>query len=158
MSFDCKIPKQKTPFIVRYLIKILVYPFMIFDLFIRRCMSFFISTNYSLKGDCIQCGKCCEEILIEWPKYLDYIPFLKSLYSWWLRDINGFYFFYNEFEEIDEQQFRTVKCRYLSNNKCRHYFLRPMICRQYPKMDHFKYPHLFEKCGYRVVLHKKRKK
>ena len=47
------------------------------------------------------------------------------------------------------KEMRVMGCRYLNREgMCDQYKLRPSICRQWPKIEHFGYPRILKGCGF----------
>ena len=144
-----EVPVQRLPGFIRWTLRGIISPFMMFDLIIQRLLRFCIRSPYRFKGRCKQCGVCCRYILCEWPRYLKRFPLLEKLYVWWLTEVNGFYFYDFDIEE-DGCVYRLMTCRYLSSKgKCLHHRMRPAICRQYPWIGYFRRPWFLPKCGYK---------
>ncbi len=94
------------------------------------------SSKYIVKGKCKQCGTCCTSILFSDEK--GYIKTEEDFEK--LKKKHLIYnFFYpngkvqNEGEEL-EGAF-LFKCKFLKNNRCSIYFIRPIFCRDYPAIN-----------------------
>ena len=146
------IPKQILPGWVRWPIRCLVFPFMFFDIGIQRVIEKLFPRPFTLKGGCKMRGHCCYYILLLWPRYLKWLPFIGWAYTWWLTEVNGFFFRGFTIEDDQGDQFRVMSCRYLQpNGKCGHHILRPTICRQHPRRGFYKKPRILKGCGYQVT-------
>ena len=55
----------------------------------------------------------------------------------------------------EEKEVYVMGCRYLQKNKrCKHYFLRPMVCRKWPIIEYFGYPKVLKGCGFSYKIRK----
>lgn len=152
-SFE--IPRQKLPGFIRWPIRVLAYPFMIIDLYSARFVQLFMKPKYKLEGACKKRGACCRFIHLGWPKK-GKLSFFSKVYIFWQIEILGFYFKDFDFVE-DEEVTKVMGCRYLrKDGSCSHYFLRPGLCRNWPKLHPLRRPVLLKGCGYKAVLRKKK--
>lgn len=119
----------------------------------------FTSSKYVIKGKCKQCGKCCTCILFSNEKgYIKNEEDFKILQKKHLI----YNFFYpngqvtGEGEEV-EGAF-MFKCKFLKNNKCSIYLIRPIFCRDYPAINK-KFIEMggttLDECGFRFEPDKK---
>ena len=146
--------KSSLIFWIRWPIKITIYPFMMLDLFIQ-CLLRRLVSPYKLERKCYKCGTCCNYILLSWPRFLDVQPSLGRWYIWWYTHIHGFYLRNLDIEEDNGFRYVVMGCRYLlSDHKCKHYLLRPAICRQFPWNGYYRHPTIRKGCGYKVSLKK----
>jgi len=113
----------------------------------------FTAPKYILQGECKKCGRCCRNIV-----FFAYDKPIKdnSVYEE-LRKTNKRlnYFFLSGKNEKGELLF-TCKSL-LSDNRCKHYFLRSLYCRKYPLVKSLttgEYLTPPEECGYKIVLNK----
>ena len=150
------IPRQFLPGWVRWPLRCLIFPFMILDSWIQRGLQKVISPPYTLKGGCKMRGHCCYYILLSWPRYLKWFPFVGWAYSWWLTEVNGFFFRGFTIQDDEEHNFRVLSCRYLApDGKCGHHVLRPTLCRQHPRRGYYKKPKILKGCGYQIIKNPK---
>lgn len=141
------IPKQIVPGWIRWPIRVLFLPFVVFDLWIQKWVSKFFKTPYKSEGGCNKRGNCCYFILIPAPT-----TFFTKLYYFWHTQINGFYPRQKQTLPVDKEHLVILGCRYLSKEgKCNHHRLRPSICRQWPQIEYFGRPKILKGCGYRAV-------
>lgn len=142
-------PPQRLPKIFRWSFRLIVFPFMLLDVTIQRTLAFIFKSPGNVCGRCNRCGTCCRYVLMEWPAYLDWLPFLARLYMFWMTEVNGFYLRGVDIECNDGYRYRLLGCRYLfDGNRCKHYYLRPAVCRQYPWKGYYKLPWFLPQCGY----------
>lgn len=151
-----QIPKQKLPGYLRWPIRVLAYPFMMIDILAQKLVSFIYKPKYRLIGQCKKRGACCQYIHMGWPKK-GRLTFFSKVYIYWQTEILGFYF--KDFDFIEDKELTKVMgCRYLSKEgKCTKYFLRPAICRTWPKIKYFREPSILKGCGFKAVLRNKEK-
>ncbi len=151
-------PKQRLPGWIRWPLRILAFPVMILDVYSQKFAYLIFKPKYKLEGGCKKRGNCCHFIHMGWPdKNQSKISSLSKLYVFWQTEVLGFYFRSFDFIEDDELT-RVMSCRYLTKKgTCKHYRLRPGICRDWPKTHSFRKPHLLKGCGFKPVLRKKEK-
>jgi len=147
------IPPQKTPAWIRLFFRLLVYPFLIIDLAMQGAIHRIIPPPYKVKGACLKRGICCHYIFIKWDPLMDKWGWLGKFWLWWYVEINGFYFRGFEVEDGDSNAAKVMGCRHLSEEgTCNSYFWRPGICRQWPRIEYVRKPHLLKGCGYSILL------
>lgn len=96
----------------------------------------FTSSKYIVKGKCKKCGQCCSNIL-----FSDENGYIKDDKAF--KMLQKKYFFYNLFypngivqNEGEELEGAILfKCKFLKDNKCSIYFIRPIFCRDYPAIN-----------------------
>jgi hypothetical protein len=142
-------PPQHLPAIIRWGIRGIIWPFMVLDLSIQRCLRFFVRSPHKLRGRCNGCGVCCRYILLEWAGCVEKYSWLGRIYLWWMTEINGFYLLDFDFCDQEGSKYLLMGCRYLSKKRCRHYLMRPAICHHYPWVGYFRRPGVLPKCGYK---------
>ncbi len=149
-----KVPVQKLSNWVRWPLRVLAYPIMMTDLLAQSLVQKIYKTQYVLEGSCKKRGACCQFIHMGWPKK-GRISLFAKIYLFWQTEVLGFYFKSFDFVE-DGEITKVMGCRYLKGDgSCKHYFLRPAICRNWPKMHYMREPNLLKGCGYRAKLRKK---
>jgi Fe-S-cluster containining protein len=125
---------------------------MISDVYAQRLVRFFYRPRYKIEGGCKKRGACCQFIHMDWPQKK--LSFLMKLRVFWTTEVLGFYFRDFEFME-DKVLTKVMSCRYLKKDgRCKHYFLRPQICRDWPKRPYFKKPVLLKGCGFKAIPRK----
>ncbi len=150
-------PVQRLNSWIRWTLRIVAYPFMMVDLFSHRFTLFFMRPKYKITGGCKKSGKCCNYIHLGWPKK-GRLTILSKLYILWQTEVLGFYFKDFDFVE-DNEVTKVMGCRYLSKEgSCTQYFLRPGLCRNWPKISLFHEPVILKGCGYGFEERKKSKK
>lgn len=141
------IPKQKLPGFMRWTIKLAFLPFIWMDLITKRIARFFIKPPLKQEGKCLKRGNCCYYITMQVETGLT-----GYLHRWWVTQVQGFFFRYNTIFTQGERKVYVLGCRYLKDDgSCKHYFTRPMICRDWPKIEHFGHPKFLKGCGFRAV-------
>ncbi|MBB63911.1 MAG: hypothetical protein CMO81_02485, partial [Waddliaceae bacterium] len=112
---------------------------------------FFISPPYRLEGECKQRGNCCYYLLIEAPEEKKEMTIFARIRVWWYTELYGFYF-RNISQIVDGKNIRVLSCRYLQKDgRCQHYHLRPLVCREWPRIEYFSRPGILKGCGFRAV-------
>ena len=146
-------PPLRTPRIVSWVARCLVYPFMMLDLLMQWLVKSLRPPPYEILGGCHQCGQCCDYILVGWPGIMDRMRLLGRFWMWWNTQVLGFYYRGFEIEDGEDGVARVMSCRNIrEDGRCGRYLLRPAICRQWPVRDRCRLPHVFPGCGYRIEL------
>jgi len=146
------IPEQKVPGWVRWSLRVLLLPFVLFDLWMQNIAKMIIRPPFRQTGRCHRRGNCCYYILLPKTK-----GWLGKLHLFWSTEIHGFYFRTKETIESDGKPVYVMGCRYLQKNgSCGCYFLRPMVCRKWPVIEYFGYPRLLKGCGFKAELRSKK--
>ena len=141
------IPKQWVPGWIRWPIRALFFPFVLFDLWAQKVAKFFIPPPHRRVGQCHRRGNCCYYILLQ-----DYKGWRGALNIFWNTQINGFYLRDSQVYDCDGKLVFVMGCRYLQKNgTCGHYTLRPAICRKWPLIEYFGHPSMLKGCGFRAV-------
>ena len=101
--------------------------------------------KYSLGGECIRCGRCCEQIVSNPPRWFREKGW--RLYA-------AFHRSWHRFELVargDQGEF-LFRCGHLqSDGRCGNYRHRPLICRTYPVQPYFEAPNFIPGCSHTVV-------
>ena len=140
------IPKQWLPGFIRWPIRAIFLPFVLLDLGAQWVAKKIMRPPFKQVGHCYQRGNCCHYILIPAGKGI-----LNRLYYFWSTQVNGFFLRRQKPIEYEGQEMLIMGCRYLQKGgRCGHYRLRPMICRQWPLIERFGYPHILKGCGFRA--------
>lgn len=150
------IPKQRLSPWLRWPLRVIAYPFMLMDIYSHRLVASIFKPKYKLTGQCKKRGACCHYIHMGWPKK-GRLTLISKIYIYWQTEVLGFYF--KDFDFVEDKELTKVMgCRYLSKEgKCTQYFLRPGLCRTWPKIRYFREPSLLKGCGYKAVLRKQAK-
>ena len=140
------IPKQWLPRFIRWPVRILFLPFIWMDLGAQKIARLIIRPPFIKVGACLKRGNCCHYILL---------PKMKGLLKWitffWNTQINGFYLRSSESYPHEGKKMLVMGCRYLKKDgSCAQYHLRPMVCRQWPRIEYFGYPQMLKGCGFRA--------
>ncbi len=125
-------------------IKTLVLPFVLLDILCQRIAKFFVPPPFVKAGECKRRGNCCYYILIKksWGIFA-----LLDLF--WHTQVHGFYRLKKEPLLVKGKKYYLMGCRYLSKDGlCKQYFLRPTICRLWPRIEIFGHPEVLKGCGY----------
>lgn len=144
------IPKQWLPGWIRWPIRVLLLPWILLDLWAQKVARWVIRPPYRKVGHCLKRGNCCQYILIPEAKGV-----FGRLYLLLNTQINGFYLRFKESYEYDGEKVMVMGCRYLKKDgSCRHYHLRPTVCRNWPMIEYFGRPRILKGCGFRAVPRK----
>jgi hypothetical protein len=148
------VPKQWLPGFIRWPIRVFMVPFVLLDLGAQWVAKKIVPPPFKQVGKCKQRGNCCHYILMPQPKGI-----LEKVFYFWHTQVNGFYLRRQEPVESEGNAMVVMGCRYLQKNgKCGHYRLRPMFCRQWPRIEYFGFPRILKGCGFRAELKKPAKK
>ena len=141
------IPRQWVPGFIRWPLRLLFLPFTLLDLGAQAVARWLIRPPFRQEGKCLKRGNCCHYILVPERK-----GFGGKAYYFWNTQILGFYPRSSEAYESEGKKVLVMGCRYLQQNgTCRHYHLRPTVCRKWPLIEHFGYPRILKGCGFRAV-------
>jgi Fe-S-cluster containining protein len=141
------IPKQKVPCWIRWPIRVIFLPFVLLDLAAQRFVKLFFKTPYKSVGGCKKRGNCCYYVIIPEPSSL-----MTKLNYFWHTEINGFYKRDCELVEIEGNKLVVLGCRYFNNDgSCSRYRLRPVVCREWPRIEYFGPPQRLKGCGFKAV-------
>lgn len=142
------IPPQTVPGWVRWPLRAVFLPFVLLDLGAQWTARRILKPPFRQEGQCKKRGNCCYYILIPESKGL-----LKWINLFWNTEINGFYFRDYAVYEYEGMRMFVMGCRYLKKDgSCKHYRLRPAVCRKWPMIEQFGYPRILKGCGYRAAL------
>lgn len=116
--------------------------------FLKSCywefMSYFVpqKQEYDIKGECIKCGKCCENLYSAHPCTEKEFKFMQIIFPTYRR----FYI-----KKKDENGNLVFGCKYLTEDKlCSVYKKRPLMCKKYPQKKLSFYAEMPDGCGYYV--------
>lgn len=138
------IPRQKTPGWIRWPIRVLCLPFVLLDVAMQKLARLLVPPPYIKEGKCKRRGNCCYYIMIRKPE-----GFWGFLFQYWNTEINGFYLRDKKPYEYEGHRVIVMGCRYLQKDgSCKHYKLRPMVCRKWPVIEHFGHPRILKGCGF----------
>lgn len=144
------IPKQWLASWIRYLLKIIILPFIYLDQLAQIVAKWLIRPPFVQVGSCKRRGNCCHYILIPENKGM-----FGRLFHFWHTQINGFYLREPLPFESEGKKMQVMGCRYLkSDGGCSNYFFRPTICRKWPIIEYFGTPRILKGCGYKAVPRK----
>ncbi len=142
------IPRQWLPSWIRWPLRAIFLPFILLDLAAQRLARWLIRPPVKQEGRCLKRGNCCHYILLPEPKGI-----LGKLFYLWSTQVLGFFPRSQAVYESEGKRVLVMGCRYLrSDGSCRHYRLRPTICRKWPIIEYFGYPRILKGCGFRAVL------
>ncbi len=147
------IPRQFLPKILRNALRCFVLPFVLVDYGMQRVAKWIIRPPYKRVGACKRRGNCCHYILIAKSRTL-----MGRLFHFWYTQVNGFYPRMKEASIYEGKEMYVMGCRHLKKDgSCGSYRLRPMICRQWPVIEHFGVPKVLKGCGFEVKERQKKK-
>ncbi|MCB1107024.1 MAG: YkgJ family cysteine cluster protein [Chlamydiia bacterium] len=139
------IPRPWVPRWIRQPIKWFLLPFVLIDLQMQRLARKLIRPPFKQEGKCKKRGNCCHYVLIRYSR-----SFIGRLFYFWYTQFLGFYPRLQEPQEYEGKLMHVMGCRYLrEDGSCSQYHLRPLVCRQWPVIEHFGYPSILKGCGYR---------
>jgi len=117
----------------------------------RAVVELLLRPRFTIGGHCQHNGACCHHILMA-DDPLTTWPVLGVLGRFWLCGVYRFRPTENAVELPDGRLARVYTCDNLTTDCCcREHFLRPLVCRQYPRPRYFEAPALHTGCGYHVV-------
>ena len=140
------IQRQWLPNFIRFPIQLMVLPFVLLDYFGQWIAKQIIRPPFKKVGKCKKRGNCCHYILIRKIRF----PF--SLFDqFWHTQVNGFYKRDDKVYIHNKNKVHLMGCRHLKKDgSCGRYFLRPMICRTWPRIEYFGYPQILKGCGFQA--------
>lgn len=138
----------KKPWVPKWIstpVKCLMAPFVAIDYTMHRLARKIIKPPFRQEGACKQRGKCCHYVLIQYSRS----PLGRLFYFWYTQFI-GFYPRLKTPQDYDGKKVHVMGCSYLrKDGSCGQYRLRPLVCRQWPVIEHFGYPRILKGCGFR---------
>lgn len=146
------IPKQWVPAYIRWPVRIFFLPFVLLDVAMQKLAKALIRPPFKQIGTCKKRGNCCHYIMIRKPK-----GFWGWCFQFWNTQFQGFYLRSEEVYEFEGHRVMVMGCRYLQKDgSCKHYKLRPMVCRKWPVIEHFGYPRILKGCGFQAAMREKK--
>lgn len=143
--------KQYFPRPLATAFKVILLPAVLLDLFCRKLARKVIRPPLVKTGACKKRGNCCYYITVKKEKGV-----LDFLSRFWMEQVHGFYLREQEPTLINDKEYYVMGCRYLKEDgSCGQYTLRPMICREWPKVEIFGHPQILKGCGYSFAARKK---
>ncbi len=144
------IPRQKLPGIIRWPVRAFFLPFVLLDVTMQKLARKLVPPPYIQAGKCKKRGNCCHYIMIRKPK-----GFWGWIFKFWNTEFNGFYIRSSDPYEYENHQVMIMGCRYLQKDgSCKHYNLRPMVCRKWPIIERFGLPSILKGCGFKAISRK----
>ena len=141
------IPRQWLPGWIRWPLRVFFLPFVLIDVAMQRFARILVPPPYKTGGKCKQRGNCCYYIMIRKPKGL-----FGWIFQFWNTQVNGFYSRGEDDYEFEGDRVIVMGCRYLQKDgSCKHYKLRPMVCRKWPVIEHFGTPRILKGCGFKAL-------
>lgn len=136
--------------VISFIVRVVVLPVHIFTEKLGRLWRYLERPRYQIRGACQSNGRCCEKLLLaEYPLLV--WPILRQVTRFWMEKIYPFVIHENAIQDPDTgEYFRLLSCRNLVDGRCREYWLRPRICREWPMSNSRYRPVLFHQCGYWV--------
>lgn len=139
------IRRRWVPFWIRLPTKLVVLPFVWIDFLMQKLARKFVRPPFKREGACKRRGNCCHYVLIRYSTSL-----IGRLFYFWYTQFQGFYPRLKEPQTYEGKTMHVMGCRYLrEDGSCGQYHLRPLVCRQWPVVEHFGYPQILKGCGYR---------
>ncbi|NGX51001.1 MAG: hypothetical protein K1060chlam2_00858 [Chlamydiae bacterium] len=139
------IPRRWLPSWIGAVLKWSFLPFVLTDLAMQRLARSIIRPPFKREGSCKRRGNCCHYVLIQHSTNL-----IGRCFKFWYTQVHGFYLRFKEPQLYEGKEMHVMGCRYLQKDgSCGQYHLRPIICRQWPIVEHFGYPKILKGCGYR---------
>lgn len=103
-------------------------------------------TEYIKKGGCRRCGRCCQVLAVQYPIFFNRLKGLLKLTIKW-QEFRYCFTYLNM-----EDNYLLYKCNLVGpDGLCGQYWLRPRLCREYPKMGLYGRPHTHRSCGYYFI-------
>jgi hypothetical protein len=141
------IPCQMIPGWIRWPLRVFFLPFVLLDLKMQKLARVLIRPPYKQVGSCKRRGKCCHYIMLRNTRGI-----IGKLHLLWNTEINGFFLRDKEPHLFENKKVLVMGCRYLqADGSCKHYHLRPLVCRQWPVIEHFGYPRILKGCGFSAI-------
>lgn len=138
------IPRRWFPVPIGTLLKCICLPFVLIDHAMQKVARWFIRPPFKREGACKRRGNCCHYVLVRYSKNI-----IGRAFYFWYTQVHGFFLRYKDPQHYDGKQMYVMGCRYLAKDgSCKQYHLRPLICRQWPIIEHFGYPQILKGCGY----------
>ena len=109
-----------------------------------------VDIRYELGGECGRCAKCCEQPGIQVGKLGWYLPFVRWVFLWWHKKVNGF----ELIEARREDKAFIFTCSHFDEDtrSCDSYDSRPGMCRDYPRVQlEQANPEFLDGCGYKAL-------
>ena len=133
----------------RTMIRRLVLCFVMADNFIFNLVKKPFKTKWILEGKCRKCGRCCRDIGMKIDPRLLQSSLITDIIVRWISWLFNF-----ELKHIEYDSLLIVfTCKKSTpEGTCGDYKWRPNICRNYPIVDYFDKPGLFDTCGYSAKL------
>lgn len=113
--------------------------------------------NIKITGLCLKCGKCCKTILIysEKSNYDNQAVFIKTIDEFEKQQKEVPFYKNLIISGKNSQDELYFKCRYLVDDRCSVYKLRPDFCKDYPSVKMFTLGgSLHNTCGYKITAKK----
>ncbi|MCB1081594.1 MAG: YkgJ family cysteine cluster protein [Chlamydiia bacterium] len=138
------IPKQRVPYLIRQLLKWGALPFVVIDDAMQKIAKKIIRPPFKRVGKCKRRGNCCHYVLVAHSNKL-----IGKLFYFWYTQVLGFYKRLPNPQTYEGKKMHVMGCRHLrKDGSCGDYRLRPLICRQWPVIEHFGYPKVLKGCGF----------
>jgi Fe-S-cluster containining protein len=127
----------------------LILSLVIADNFISNLVKKPFKTRWVREGKCSKCGKCCADIKMAINLKLLSNVLTRELVTRWTSWIMGFHLKRIEYDP----PYLVFGCdNQRPDGSCGVYKWRPNVCRNYPLLDYFEEPALFDTCGYKARL------
>ena len=134
-----------------FLVRLLLALWAELELRGTRAAALVIRPRYLIGGACQSNGICCHHLLVADDPFTTW-PALRHIGAFWLCSIYRLRRTESSVELPDGGVARIYTCENLNaDNRCAEYFLRPMLCRRYPRARYFSPPALHPGCGYSII-------
>lgn len=133
-----------------FVLRALLVPFHAALSLVDRMIDLLEQPRYQIRGGCHHNGQCCHVLLFSEHPFLTW-PLLRAAVRFWLERVYPFALTETSIADPETGElFRMVRCRVFDGHRCGQYWLRPRVCRSWPRPGH-QPPTLFHGCGYWAV-------
>jgi Fe-S-cluster containining protein len=108
-------------------------------------------TQYVRQGACLRCGRCCKCLALIMPKGM-------ARHHWMVKLANAWHSLFMNFEFLSEEEgWLIYSCRYYRDSGCSSkggcpiHWVKPRLCRSYPKARLYDHQPVHPECGYSFV-------
>ena len=128
------------------MIRKLILSLVIADNFVSNMAKMPFRSRWKLEGGCRKCGRCCREIALKIDPRLLNNRLTTAVVIRWISWLFNFRLIRIEYDK----PYLVFACNnQAGDGTCKEYKWRPNVCRNYPLVDYFEEPALYDFCGYR---------